>query len=156
MTEYRKKPPRLERVFQCYDMPVYFVTVVTWRRQALLDHDVAHAAFVAHAEKQVDLGVAVGRYVFMPDHAHFFICIGRDQKLSTSVKHLKEAVTKALRRQHPKVRVWQPGFFDRLLRSDESYAEKWGYVRMNPVRAGLVHSPDDWPYQGEVARIDRV
>jgi REP element-mobilizing transposase RayT len=51
---------------------------------------------------------------------------------------------------------WQPGFFDHLLRQNESYAEKWNYVWQNPVRAKLVSKPEDWPYQGEIHRIDRV
>jgi hypothetical protein len=41
----------------------------------------------------------------------------------------------------------QEGCFDRLPRSDESLAEKWEYVTQNPVRAGLVSDPDEWPYQ---------
>ena len=48
---------------------------------------------------------------------------------------------------------WQEGFFDHLLRSSESYAEKWEYVRMNPVRAGLVPTPEEWAYQGEIVPI---
>ena len=48
---------------------------------------------------------------------------------------------------------WQEGFFDHLLRSYESYAQKWEYVRMNPVRAQLSKTPEDWPYQGEIVRI---
>jgi REP-associated tyrosine transposase len=44
-------------------------------------------------------------------------------------------------------RQWQSGCFDRLLRSDESLHEKWLYVQDNPVRAGLVKSSADWPYQ---------
>jgi hypothetical protein len=48
------------------------------------------------------------------------------------------------------------GFFDHLLRSDESYAEKWNYVRENPVRAGLAQSGEDWPYAGEIVVIDRA
>jgi REP element-mobilizing transposase RayT len=51
---------------------------------------------------------------------------------------------------------WQPGFFDHLLRRDESYAQKWDYVWRNPVRARLVAQPEDWPYQGEIHVIDRV
>jgi hypothetical protein len=43
---------------------------------------------------------------------------------------------------------WQKGFFDHLIRSDESHAEKWKYVRENPVRAGLVAKAEDWPYGG--------
>ena len=52
--------------------------------------------------------------------------------------------------------LWQPGFFDHLLRGDESYAEKWEYVRGNPVRHGLVRCAEHWKYQGEVVWIDRV
>ena len=46
--------------------------------------------------------------------------------------------------------LWQPEFFDHLLRSKESYREKWAYVRENPVRAGLVDDADKWPYAGWV------
>ena len=49
---------------------------------------------------------------------------------------------------------WQKGFFDHVLRSDESYAQKWEYVRDNPVRAGLVKKWEDWPYWGEVWRLE--
>jgi putative transposase len=46
--------------------------------------------------------------------------------------------------------IWQRDYFDRQLRNNESYGEKWEYVRQNPVRAGLVKSPDAWPFQGEI------
>jgi hypothetical protein len=41
---------------------------------------------------------------------------------------------------------WQERFFDQRLRSNESLAEKAGYIRMNPVRAGLVGSPEAWTH----------
>ena len=49
--------------------------------------------------------------------------------------------------------VWQEEFFDHVLRSSESYAEKWAYVRENPVRAGLVKSSDAWQWQGEIESL---
>ena len=52
--------------------------------------------------------------------------------------------------------IWQRGFFDHVLRKDESYGQKWTYVRDNPVRAGLVANADDWPYAGEIIYIDRA
>ena len=55
-------------------------------------------------------------------------------------------------RDFPKPR-WQKGFFDHVIRSEESYAQKWVYVRDNPVRAGLVRSAEDWPYAGEIAQL---
>ena len=33
--------------------------------------------------------------------------------------------------------IWQKSFIDHILRSDESYGNKWEYVRQNPERAGL-------------------
>ena len=65
---------------------------------------------------------------------------------------LKRAIS--VRLESPK--LWQPGFFDHILRSDESYGEKWNYIHENPVRAGLVKSADNWPYQGEIVVIDRA
>jgi putative transposase len=49
--------------------------------------------------------------------------------------------------------LWQPEFFDRVLRSSESYEEKWEYVRDNSVRAGLVEMADQWKYQGELTLL---
>jgi putative transposase len=49
---------------------------------------------------------------------------------------------------------WQKGFFDHLLRSEESAAEKWEYVRDNPVRAGLVVDVNDWEFAGEIFPLE--
>jgi len=59
-------------------------------------------------------------------------------------------------RRDQETALWQPGFFDHVLHNDESYTEKWKYVRDNPLRAGLVSRGDDWPYQGEFVFIDRT
>jgi REP element-mobilizing transposase RayT len=88
----------------------------------------------------------------MPDHVHLFVRAGRDFTLSSWIGSLKRAISVTL--ESPK--LWQPGFFDRILRSHESYGEKWNYVRENPVRAGLVKSAQEWRYQGEIVVIDRV
>ena len=91
----------------------------------------------------------------MPDHIHFFVRGDQQFVLSEWVKGLKRSITKSLSTLGNEIR-WQPGFFDHLLRNNESYSEKWNYVRANPVRAGLVGSADDWPHSGEIAYIDRA
>ena len=88
----------------------------------------------------------------MPDHVHLFVRGDQGFRLSPWIGGLKRAISVALKSQ----RLWQAGFFDHILRSEESYAEKWNYVRDNPVRAGLVKAADEWPYQGEIVVIDRV
>jgi hypothetical protein len=49
--------------------------------------------------------------------------------------------------------LWQQEFFDHVLRSAESHDQKWQYVRDNPVRAGLVNDPDQWPWQGQIDEL---
>ena len=92
----------------------------------------------------------------MPDHIHLFVRGGADFNLGRWIGPLKQALSRAAKLSRRIGRVWQEGFFDHVLRSDESYSQKWNYVRENPVRAGLVKSAEEWPYQGEIVYIDRA
>jgi REP element-mobilizing transposase RayT len=105
---------------------------------------------------ETSFNVAVGRYVIMPDHVHLFVRGAHDFRLGHRVGLLKQVLGKAAKLSLAKTHLWQEGFFDHVLRSNESYAQKWNYVRENPVRAGLVKSAADWPYQGEIVYIDRA
>ncbi len=91
----------------------------------------------------------------MPDHFHAFVAFD-DERISLTnwMKSLKNSLFKALRSLQIPPPHWQKGFFDHVLRSGESYSEKWEYVRENPVRAGFVVRLDDWPYQGEISPLD--
>lgn len=86
-------------------------------------------------------------YVLMPDHIHAVIqleagdlsaSVGRFAQLSTSL------VNQARGHKGP---FWQTGFYDHALRADEPLHEHLHYMRNNPVRAGLVAHPEEWPYQ---------
>ena len=103
----------------------------------------------------------------MPDHVHLFVRLGAASETTVSdwIKGLKRHLDTAIGAAgHARLAsaarkpasFWQPGFHDHLLRHSESYAEKWNYVRENPVRAGLVTTADDWRYAGEIVIIDRV
>jgi putative transposase len=92
----------------------------------------------------------VGRYVIMPDHLHLFVAVDSLLELSQWMKSLKNTLSKTLRTKGEPSPHWQKGFFDHVLRSTESYSQKWEYVRANPHRAGLVLEGDEWSYSGEV------
>jgi putative transposase len=70
--------------------------------------------------------------------------------LSEWMKSLKNSLSKTLRGMNVPAPHWQKGFFDHVMRSEESYSEKWLYVAENPVRKHLVSRPEDWPFQGEI------
>jgi REP element-mobilizing transposase RayT len=87
----------------------------------------------------------------MPDHIHLFCSPAEvpPESIRSWIKYWKALVSK--RWPHPEEHpVWQQDGWDTQLRQGESYATKWLYVRNNPVRAGLVPSPEQWPHQGEL------
>lgn len=90
----------------------------------------------------------------MPDHLHLFVTLAAaDASPSTWIKTLKNSLSKTWRASGISAPHWQKRFFDHILRSTDSYDEKWRYVAANPVRAGLVASPEAWPYQGTIHEL---
>ena len=142
---------RLGTVWSSRGRPVFFVALCTAERQRWLVHPDIHRAFLDFCTQSPDrASVWVGKYVLMPDHIHVFVSAEGSQGLSRWVGSIKRNLAQAKRNIGREGRAWQKGFFDHVLRSCESYGEKWEYVRMNPVRAGLGVQPEDWPYAGEI------
>jgi len=78
--------------------------------------------------------------LLMPDHLHMLVGIPGYANLSSLVRDFKRITTKIARIQ------WQRNFFDHCLRHEGSEAEKFEYIRQNPVRAGLATVAREWPY----------
>ncbi len=149
MTPGHKYLRRLDEVHVPH--AVYFVTTCTAGRARCLGSDGFHAIALEVWANCLRLsGWAVGRYVVMPDHVHFFVGDAREERpLGYFVGQWKEWTAKyvAQRLGHA-LPLWQREFHDHVIRSSESYEQKWEYVRENPVRAGLVAEPAEWPWQG--------
>jgi len=147
--------PRLRRLDWLYtDCPIYYLTACTQDRRKILANPQIHESFVTFAHRATDRHVLVGRYVIMPDHVHFFAAFSpASPALWLWMKSLKNALSKTLRLMNIRPRHWEKDYFDHVIRSAESYEQKWLYVRENPVRAGLVTRWEDWPYQGEIHRL---
>jgi REP-associated tyrosine transposase len=140
---------RLERVY--VENPIYFVTFCTEKRKAILDRPQVHAAFLEFCQQALSENIFVGRYILKPDHVHLFVkMLPPSTNLSTWMKSVKNFLSKKLNEIGHEAPHWQKGFFDHILRSGDSYSEKWLYVVENCVRAGFVKSWTDWPYQGEI------
>jgi REP element-mobilizing transposase RayT len=151
-TPRKKRLHRLEKVF--LPAPIYFVTANAAKRQAIFATPEFHRAFLDFARLGEDRGAFIGAYVVMPDHIHLFVALDPAAKLAIWVKALKNSLSKALRNLKVPAPHWQKGFFDHVLRSADSYAQKWEYVRDNPVRAGLTKSWKDWPFLGQVNPLE--
>jgi REP element-mobilizing transposase RayT len=154
MDRYPRRPPRLTWL-SSNARPFYFVTFNTWNRLPLLANADVHQEFESFCLRAQENHIAVGRYVLMPDHVHLFVALPQDgMTLIKWIKALRTILGKKLLLLGHNKPHWQEGFFDHVLRNSESYGQKWEYVRMNPVRAGLCREPEEWPYQGETVPIE--
>ncbi|MDI1302695.1 MAG: transposase [bacterium] len=90
-------------------------------------------------------------WVLMPDHAHWLIELGDDDALPGLVNRLKSAsARKANRARHKTGALWAPAFHDHALRAEDDLYATVIYTVNNPVRAGLVNSPGDYPFWNSV------
>lgn len=151
MPDSPDKPRRLRRLDRVFDAEAsYFITICTKNRARVLNNPAVFKnvqTFAAGSPERY--GVYADSYVLMPDHIHLIITISRTSE-TTVGKWVK--AYKAMTAKHQF--KWQAGFFDHVLRSDESRSEKWEYIRMNPVRAGLVETPEEWPYAQRFNQYD--
>jgi len=152
----KKHLRRLDFVF-CND-PIYFITTCTKDRARILHNQKSHEILIDEWRQARERhGWHVGAYVVMPDHVHFFARAEHDEKtktLSRFVGAWKEWTSKRIKRATDLTSpLWQPEFFDHVLRSGESYSEKWSYVQENPVRMGLVANADDWKFSGVIEEL---
>src|SRR5438445_319566 len=70
---------RLQRVW--IDWPIYFITTCIFKRRAILASKEVAAILVDEWRNAHDRhGWAIGRYVIMPDHVHFFCSAELDAK----------------------------------------------------------------------------
>ena len=85
----------------------------------------------------------------MPDHLHFIATFDLNRGIRSTVKAWKGYQKRMLEIE------WQPDYFERCLRNDDAFIEKIHYVRMNPVRKGLVRTTKEWPYVIDRTDMDK-
>ena len=145
----RQRLPHLAPLEIVNQSTVIFLTMCVSKRRPLLARPEI-ATLLLDCWSKADHWL-VGRWVLMPDHLHLF-CAPKTfpaAPLKSWARFWRNEVTRRWphRDETP---IWQPDFFDRRLRSVESYHQKWLYLWENPIKSGMVKRPEDWPYQGEM------
>ena len=85
-------------------------------------------------------------WVVMPDHIHFLIQL-QDLPLSRVIQRFKSRSAVQLNRDcGANGRFWSRGYWDHALRKDESIKDVSDYIIYNPVRAGIVQRPAEYPF----------
>lgn len=126
---------------------IYLVTCVACGRQAVFQ-DLQAGRQVVQALRYASFSdrAETLAYVVMPDYLHWLLSLGDGGHLSVVVGSMKRH---SARRINGLMRlagrcVWQWGFHNHALRSDESVQDAARYIVTNPLRAGLARSLGDY------------
>jgi putative transposase len=138
---------------------LHFITCSCYRRQQLFRSERARDCFLSILEqvRQRYHFVAVG-YVVVPEHIHLLITEPEIGNPSTVMQVLKQRTAQALlpkrKRRHPCQRellteenrraFWQARFYDFNVWTTKKRIEKLRYMHRNPVKRGLVETPEQW------------
>ena len=115
---------KVSRLFT--DYPIYYIRACAHNRRRIPDRPDVHDTLIQFGLRATEHGVWVGRYVIMPDHIHLFAGFRPGSiALSAWMKSLKNAISKTLKGATFSGPHWQKGFFDHVIRSEESYEQKW-------------------------------
>ncbi len=105
-------------------------------------------------------GAVLHAYVVMSNHIHFVSRLPPERTSSWFLQRLKSNVSKELlplltpaetglvdhQRGLDGRQFWKRSFDSLVLREEKAFWQKIGYIHRNPVRAGLVLEPQDYPW----------
>jgi putative transposase len=136
----------------------YFITACTLdRRKAFTTQE-----FCGECELELfacghEFGFTSIAYCFMPDHIHILVEATReDSSLPKYVAMWKQRTGFAWSERSGS-KLWQKGYWERVLRSEDDVLGIARYVVENPVRAGLVSGVKDYPFSGsEKHTLDEI
>ncbi|MCQ9425626.1 transposase [Pseudomonas sp. LJDD11] len=101
---------------------------------------------VAELRQAQALGLADSlAWVVMPDHLHWLLVL-REGSLAQVVQRVKSCSAIAVNKARgSNGQLWQVGFHDSGVRSEDDLVRLARYIVANPLRAGLVERVGDYP-----------
>lgn len=111
--------------------------------------DVVTLVWLQILRAALEKGFEILAYCFMPDHLHIVVeGLADDSDLKAFAKLAKQYSGYSYARSHGGGKLWQKGLNDHIVRERADLFERVRYVVDNPVVAGLVVRPEDYPFLG--------
>jgi putative transposase len=86
-------------------------------------------------------------FVIMPDHVHVLLTVHDGMTIEKAMQLIKGRFSFRVKKEFGMLgEVWQRGFSEVQVMNSESFEQHRAYFAGNPVKAGLVGSPEEYPY----------
>ena len=126
------------------EIRTYLITSVTAQRRSLFQAT-ANAELLRQTifDYREQAKFLLHAFVFMPDHFHAIITPAPEVSLEKAVQFIKGGFSF---RYKSKLDVWMRGFNESQILTEDKFRNTVRYIEQNPVRLGLVLSPEEYPY----------
>jgi putative transposase len=141
-----RQSPRLGG-FDYVGTHVYNLGTVTRGRLPLIDPATASEAVAALDRACDKYSFTCYAYCFMPDHVHLLASSEDGASVERFMRYFKQLSGYAHKKRTGE-QLWQISYYDHVLRAEEAIRPIAEYIWQNPVRRGLVDSPERYPYSG--------
>ena len=153
--EYPKRKHVRLRDYNYGQSGAYFVTICTRDRRGVLSEVTPPVGPDAPIGPQVRLTetgrvveryikstqtayptVKIAHYVIMPNHVHLLVCLSGDGPMGASGPTLPRIIKalKGLTTRETGQKIWQRGYYEHIVRTEQDYLEIWTYIDQNPAR----------------------
>jgi putative transposase len=127
----------------------YFLTFCTANREALFTSAVVVEFVLAQIMRAArEQGFAIIAYCFMPEHVHLLV------EGTTANSDMKQFAKSAKQfsgfyyKRHTGRSLWQPSYYEHVLRNEEDTWSVARYIVENPLTDGLARRADEYPFLG--------
>lgn len=124
----------------------FFVTTNVARSVPKLSAQDRNLCLEYLAKSRAMLGFALFACVIMPDHAHLLVACFRSSLPAVMNDWKRKSALAITKLRGTSGSIWQPRYFDFILRRASDFGKKLGYIHNNPVEAGFVAKPEDWEW----------
>jgi len=123
---------------------IFFVTAVTAQRKPLFRYEPnAQLLLNTLLDYRAQQKYLLHEFVIMPDHLHLLITPAHNLSLERAIQFVKGEFSYRLK---SKFTVWQESLTNHRIHDEEDWERHREYIRMNPVPAGLMGRPEEYPY----------
>jgi len=128
---------------------VYFIT---WRCQKVRSLSLEERTIILDAIRYWDtIKWTVYAAVVLSDHVHVLVQpLSQDDGGAFDLGEILHSIKRFSARKINQARgeqgsLWQDERFDRIVRDEAEFLEKWQYIRNNPLKEGLASQSEDYP-----------
>jgi len=137
---------------------LYSVVSKCNNNEFLFDSDEKFQLYLEHLLKcKIEMGFILYDICCMSNHVHELYRVPAETTIAQILQHVKGHFSQKFNKRFNRTgHFWKNKTFYRIIENEQYAFNTIYYFHMNPVKAGIVKSPEQWPYSGYRFHLEGV